>query len=83
MPFSNSETQRRFYDGLGSNIMVQYSVIHIIALHGRIAAREYVERLGSHCDCSPTAPAAPFLRSLIPSTSLIRRKPVQVYHHHP
>jgi hypothetical protein len=37
--------------------------------------------LGSHGDYS-TAPAAPSLRPLIPSGSLIRYKPVQVYHHH-
>jgi hypothetical protein len=35
----------RFCDGLGSNIVVQYSVGPIITLHGRITAREYVGRL--------------------------------------
>jgi hypothetical protein len=34
-------------DGLGSNIVVQYSVGPIITLHGRITAREYVDRLGN------------------------------------
>jgi hypothetical protein len=37
-----------FYDGLGSNIMVQYSVGPMITLYGRITAREYVDRLDSH-----------------------------------
>jgi hypothetical protein len=32
---------------------------------------------------SPTVPAAPSLRPLVPSGYLIRCKPVQVYHHHP
>jgi hypothetical protein len=36
----------RFCDGLGSNIVVQYSVGAIITLHGQITAREYVDRLG-------------------------------------
>jgi hypothetical protein len=34
-------------EGLGSSIMVQYSVGPIIVLHGRITAREYVDRLGN------------------------------------
>jgi hypothetical protein len=34
-------------DGLGRNIMVQYPVGPIITLHGRITAREYVDRLGN------------------------------------
>jgi hypothetical protein len=48
MPGSNSETRERFCDGLGSNIVVQCSVSPIIALHDRIAAREYVDKLGIH-----------------------------------
>jgi hypothetical protein len=47
MPGSNIETRRWFYDGLGSNIMVQYTVGPIITIHGRITAREYVDRLGN------------------------------------
>jgi hypothetical protein len=47
MPGSNSEIWERFCDGLGSNIMVQYSAGPIITLHGRITAREYVDRLGN------------------------------------
>jgi hypothetical protein len=41
------ETWRSFCEGLGSNITVQYSVGHIITLHGRITAREYVDRWGN------------------------------------
>jgi hypothetical protein len=44
MPGCNSETQGRFCDGVGSNIVVQYSVGPIINLHGRITARD---RLGN------------------------------------
>jgi hypothetical protein len=44
---SNSETRRRFCDGLGSNIVVQYSLDPIITLHGRITVRECVDRLGN------------------------------------
>jgi hypothetical protein len=39
--------------------------------------------IGSHGAYSPTAPDASSLRPLIPSGSLIRCKPVQVYHHQP
>jgi hypothetical protein len=45
MPGSNSETQGMFCDGLNSSIVVQYSVGSIITLHGRITAREYMDRL--------------------------------------
>jgi hypothetical protein len=37
----------RFCDGLGSNIVLQHSVVPVIILHGRITAREYVDRLGN------------------------------------
>jgi hypothetical protein len=36
-----------FCDGLASNIVVQYSVGTIITHHGRITAREYMDRLGN------------------------------------
>jgi hypothetical protein len=39
--------------------------------------------LGSHDDYSPTAPTAPSLRPLISSSSLIRCKLFQAYHHQP
>jgi hypothetical protein len=58
MPGSNSGTQGRFCDGLGSNIMVQYSVGPIITLHGRIPAREYMDRLGNQ--------AHPMIQTLFP-----------------
>jgi hypothetical protein len=47
MPGSISKTQGRFCDGLGSNIVVQYSVGPIITLHGRITARECMVGLGN------------------------------------
>jgi hypothetical protein len=47
MPDSNSETWGRFYDSLGSNIVVKYSVSPIITFHGRITTREYVDSLGN------------------------------------
>jgi hypothetical protein len=47
MPVSNSEIWGRFCDGLDSTIVVQHSVRPIITLHGRITAREYVDRLGN------------------------------------
>jgi hypothetical protein len=45
MPCSNSEKRGRFCDGLGSNIVVKYSVGPIIILHGRITAKEHVDSL--------------------------------------
>jgi hypothetical protein len=48
MPGSNSETLGRFSDRLGNNIVVQYSCGPIIILHGRITAREYMDRLDNH-----------------------------------
>jgi hypothetical protein len=41
------KTRGRFCDGLSSNIVVQDSVGSIITLHGRITAREHVDRLGN------------------------------------
>jgi hypothetical protein len=49
MPGSNSEKWGRFCDGLGSNIMVQYSVGPIITLHGRI----YVDGSGNQVQVHP------------------------------
>jgi hypothetical protein len=59
MPVSNSETRERFSHGFGSNIVVQYSVGPIITLHGRITAREYVDRLGNQ--------AHPMIQTLFPT----------------
>jgi hypothetical protein len=42
--------QGKFCDGLGSNIAVQYSVVPIITLHGRITARENMDMLGKSHD---------------------------------
>jgi hypothetical protein len=47
MPGFNNETHGRLCDGLGRNIVVQYSVGLIITLHGQITAREHVEKLGN------------------------------------
>jgi hypothetical protein len=47
MPGSNCETQGRFCDGLGNNIVVQHSIGLIITIHDQITAREYVDRLGN------------------------------------
>jgi hypothetical protein len=44
---SKIETWGMFCDGLGSSIMVHYSVGPSITLHGRITAREYVDTLGN------------------------------------
>jgi hypothetical protein len=59
MPGSNSETRGRFCGGVGSNIVVQYSVGPIVTLHGRITAREYVDRLGNH--------VRPMIQTLFPN----------------
>jgi hypothetical protein len=45
MPGFNSETRGRFCDGLDEIIVVQCSVGPIITLHGRITARDYLDRL--------------------------------------
>jgi hypothetical protein len=64
MPGSNSETRGRFCDGLGSNIVVQYSVGPIITLHGRITAREYVDRLGNQLQ--------PMIHTLFPNDAVFQ-----------
>jgi hypothetical protein len=60
---SNSETQGRSWDGLGSNIVVQYSVGPIITLHGRITAREFVDRLGNQVH--------PMIQTLFPNNDAV------------
>jgi hypothetical protein len=47
MPGSNSEKRGRFCDGLGSNIVVQYSAVPTITHHGRITAMEYLDTLSN------------------------------------
>jgi hypothetical protein len=63
MPRSNSETQGRLCDDLGSNVVVQYSVGPIVTLHGRITARDYVERLGNQIH--------PMIRTLFPNKDAV------------
>jgi hypothetical protein len=60
---SNSETRGRFSDGLGSNIVVKYSLGTIITLHGRITAREYVDRLGNQVH--------PMIQTLFPNNDAV------------
>jgi hypothetical protein len=66
MPGSNSESRWRFCDGLGSNIVVLYPVGPIITLHGRIAAREYVDRLGNQVH--------PMIQTLFPNNDALFKK---------
>jgi hypothetical protein len=63
MPGSNSETRERFCDGLGSNIMVQYSLSPIIILHDRITVRDYVNRLGNQVH--------PMIQTLFPNKDAV------------
>jgi hypothetical protein len=44
---SNREQGGMFCEDLGTNIMAECSVGPVITLHGRITAREYVDRLGN------------------------------------
>jgi hypothetical protein len=48
---------------MGRNIVVQHSVGPIITLHGRITAREYVDRLGNQVH--------PMIRTLFPSNDAV------------
>jgi hypothetical protein len=63
MPGSNSETLGRFCDGLGSNIVAEYSVGPISTLHGRITARDCVERLGNQVH--------PMIQTLFPKNNSV------------
>jgi hypothetical protein len=63
MPGSSSETRGRFCDGLGSNMMVQYSVGPIFTHHGRITVREYVDRLGNQVH--------PMVQTLFPNNDAV------------
>jgi hypothetical protein len=53
-----------FCDDLGSNIVVQYSVGPIITLHGRITAREYVDKLGNQMH--------PMIQTLFPNNRVFQ-----------
>jgi hypothetical protein len=59
MPSSNNETRGKFRDCLGSNIVVEYSIIPIITIRGQITAREYVDRLSNQVH--------PMIQTLFPS----------------
>jgi hypothetical protein len=63
MPGSSSETRGSFYDGFGNSIVVQYSVRPIIIFHGRIIAREYVDRLHNQMH--------PMIQTLFPSNDAL------------
>jgi hypothetical protein len=52
-----------FYDGFGSNIVVQFSVGPIITVHGRITAREYVDKLGNQVH--------PKIQTLFPNNDVV------------
>jgi hypothetical protein len=60
---SNSETQGRFCDDFGSNIVVQYSLGSIIILHGHITAREYLGRLSNQVH--------PMIQKLFPNNDAV------------
>jgi hypothetical protein len=48
---------------LGTNIVAQYSVGPIITLHGRITAREYMDRLGNQVN--------PMIQQLFPNNNAV------------
>jgi hypothetical protein len=48
---------------LGSNIVIQYSIVPIINLNGRITAREYVDRLSNQVH--------PMIQTLFPNNNAI------------
>jgi hypothetical protein len=73
MPGSHSETLGRFCDGLGSNIMVQYSVGPIITLHGRLTVRKYVDRLGNQVH--------PMIQTLFPNKDAVSQDDNDPIHH--
>jgi hypothetical protein len=72
MAGSNSETRGRFCGGLGSNIMVQYSVGPIITLHGGIIASEYVDRLGNQVH--------PIIQTLFPNNDAVFQDDITPIH---
>jgi hypothetical protein len=64
LPGSNGETRGRYCDGLGSNIVLQYSVGPTITLHGRITARKYMDRLGNEV-------LHPMIQTLFPNNDAV------------
>jgi hypothetical protein len=65
MPGYNSEIREKFCHELRSNIVEQYSVGPIITFHGRIIAREYVDRLGNQVQ--------PMMQTLFGTTMLFSK----------
>jgi hypothetical protein len=63
MPGSNTETRES--DGLGSNLVVHYSVGPTITIHGRIIAMECVVRLGTQIH--------PMIQTLFPNKDAVLR----------
>jgi hypothetical protein len=63
MAGSKFKTRDRFCDGLRSNIVVKYSVGPIITFHGRITAREYVDRRGNQVH--------PMIQTLFPNNDAV------------
>jgi hypothetical protein len=63
MPGFSSKTRERSYDSSGSNIVVQYSVSPITTLHGRITARECVDRLDNQVH--------PMIQTLFPNNDAV------------
>jgi hypothetical protein len=60
-------------DGLGSSIVVQYSVGPIITLQGGTIAREYVDRLGNQVH--------PMIRTLFPRMTMPPSTQLELFSH--
>jgi hypothetical protein len=60
---TKSETGGKFCDGFGSNIVIQHSFGPIFTLHGRITAREYVDKLGNQ--------VLPRIQTLLPNNDAV------------
>jgi hypothetical protein len=65
MPGCNSETLGRFCEGLSSNIVVKYFIFPIITPHGRITAREYLDRFGNQVH--PMIQTMRFSKTIVPT----------------
>jgi hypothetical protein len=66
MPGPNNGRQGRFYDGLVNNILVNYSVGRVVALHIRITAIKYVGRLCNQVHS--------MIQTLFPNNNAVFRK---------
>jgi hypothetical protein len=58
---------------LDSNIVIQHSVGSIITFHGRITAREYVDRLGNQVH--------PMIQMLFPNDAVFSRQQLELFSH--